>query len=46
VTATEQDNGPPECSIWADVIERYQAYVESLADWDDVIECYHEYASH
>jgi hypothetical protein len=37
---------PPECSIWADVIERYQAYVEGLADWDDVIECYHEYASH
>jgi parallel beta-helix repeat protein len=34
-----------ECSTWADVIAKYQAYVSSQASWNDVIECYNQYVS-
>jgi len=37
--------GSQECSTWADVIAKYQAYVSSQASWNDVITCYNQYAS-
>jgi len=34
-----------ECSIWSDVIGKYNSYVGGQAEWDDVIACYNQYAS-
>jgi len=34
-----------ERSTWTDVIGKYQSYVNSQADWGDVITCYGEYTS-
>jgi len=31
------------CSIWDNVVEKYNAYVSGIAAWDDVISCYSEY---
>jgi hypothetical protein len=36
---------PTECSTWADVISKYNAYVSEQAQWSDVITCYQQYAS-
>jgi hypothetical protein len=33
------------CSNWADVISKYNAYVNGSASWADVINCYNQYAS-
>jgi hypothetical protein len=35
---------PPGCSIWTNVIDKYNAYVSGSASWDDVIACYTQYA--
>jgi len=36
---------PTGCSVWSDVIARYQAYVNGQAAWIDVITCYTQYTS-
>jgi len=33
------------CSTWADVITKYQDYVNGQAIWADVIDCYQKYSS-
>jgi hypothetical protein len=33
------------CSIWSDVIAKYNNYVSGQAAWGDVINCYNQYAS-
>jgi hypothetical protein len=35
-----------ECSIWSDVIGKYNSYVSGQAAWNDVISCYNQYVSH
>jgi hypothetical protein len=37
--------GPQECSIWDDVIAKYNSYVSGLVVWAGVITCYNQYAS-
>ena len=36
---------PVLCSTWADVIEKYQTYINSQSSWEEVIECYQQYIS-
>jgi hypothetical protein len=33
------------CTVWPDVISKYQAYVNSQGAWTEVIECYQQYVS-
>jgi len=33
------------CSVWGDVISKYNLYVSGQAQWKDVIECYNQYAT-
>jgi hypothetical protein len=33
------------CSVWSEVISKYNVYVDGQASWDDVITCYQQYAS-
>jgi parallel beta-helix repeat protein len=33
------------CSIWSDVISKYNAYVSGQVQWNDVIDCYNQYVS-
>ena len=44
-TVTQEGGPTAECSNWADVIAKYNAYVGGQASWTDVIECYQGYVS-
>jgi hypothetical protein len=36
---------PPKCSLWEDVIQKYQYYVNDETTWREVITCYNTYVS-
>jgi len=35
----------PGCTVWPEVISKYNAYVNGQAAWSEVIECYQQYVS-
>ena len=44
-TVTQEGSATSGCLTWADVIAKYQEYVDGNATWADVIECYNQYVS-